>query len=296
MHWPGVRHSLTYKNSKTTSPDSLFSRLSFDGRICTLLAARERVAERVGNGAACHWLCVHQAEEGACPQDYNDCEFRRLRDFSGLLPCLPRECWQQAFPKIGTIGCENLLLFHPVAARIAGCDRAISGSRNHLLWSERPPSRPSATGEVDVPDLAVRFCYGSHGLSDAVSVFSGRSQFDRCSRIDPRHLPVSIMNRAMNELPATNFRPTTPRASRLSRFFLSLFAITIVLCSSVVLEACPTCKEGLADNGGDMVNGYGWSIIFMMSMPFLIFTSLCSYFYYEILKARKAAESAFEIV
>lgn len=92
------------------------------------------------------------------------------------------------------------------------------------------------------------------------------------------------MNQVMNVFPVIH-----------SRFLKSLIAIAIVLCCTVVLEACPTCKEGLADNGGDMVNGYGWSIIFMMSMPFLIFTSLCSYFYYEIVKARKAAESVVEI-
>ena len=94
----------------------------------------------------------------------------------------------------------------------------------------------------------------------------------------------------MNMQPATHIRST-----QVSGFVHSLVAIAIVLCCSAVVDACPTCKEGLAENGADMVNGYGWSIVFMMSMPFLIFTSLCSYFYYEILKARKAADSAVEL-
>lgn len=54
--------------------------------------------------------------------------------------------------------------------------------------------------------------------------------------------------------------------------------------------ACPTCKEGLG-NSSHLVNGYGWSIIFMMSAPFLILAGLASYFYYEIRKARAAAQS-----
>ena len=95
---------------------------------------------------------------------------------------------------------------------------------------------------------------------------------------------------------AKSIQPSCPvRTTKTRRLVTSLIALAMVLCCSVVLEACPTCKEGIADNGADMVNGYGWSIVFMMSMPFLIFTSLCSYFYYEILKARRAAESGVEL-
>ena len=37
-------------------------------------------------------------------------------------------------------------------------------------------------------------------------------------------------------------------------------------------SACPTCKEALAgtEGGGDIVNGYFYSIMFMVSMPFTI--------------------------
>ncbi len=53
---------------------------------------------------------------------------------------------------------------------------------------------------------------------------------------------------------------------------------------------CPTCKDGIAEggNGYNLVQGYGWSIVFMMSMPFLIFFSLGGYFYYEVRKAQRA--------
>ena len=57
----------------------------------------------------------------------------------------------------------------------------------------------------------------------------------------------------------------------------------LVLCAQIA-QACPTCKDSITEN---YVQAYGWSIMFMMSMPFLIFGSLAGYFYYEVRKARK---------
>ncbi len=71
-------------------------------------------------------------------------------------------------------------------------------------------------------------------------------------------------------------------------------AIVLVLAQGLA-EACPTCKEGLAasDPGHQsLVRGYFWSILFMMSMPFLVLGSLASYFYYEIRRARRRAAIA----
>ena len=51
-------------------------------------------------------------------------------------------------------------------------------------------------------------------------------------------------------------------------FFCS---ILLVLLASVAAEACPTCKQAVAENGGDTVTGFFWSICFMMAMPFTIF-------------------------
>ena len=69
---------------------------------------------------------------------------------------------------------------------------------------------------------------------------------------------------------------------------LVLVAIAIGLPSVAV--GCPTCKQGIAEasNNPNLVRGYGWSIVFMMSSPFLILTGLGSYFYYEICKARSS--------
>jgi len=65
-------------------------------------------------------------------------------------------------------------------------------------------------------------------------------------------------------------------------------ACLILLCCQGVALACPTCAAGMNNdaNHANLVRGYFWSIIFMMSMPFLVFTALCSYFYFEIRRAR----------
>ena len=59
---------------------------------------------------------------------------------------------------------------------------------------------------------------------------------------------------------------------------------------STACWACPTCKEGFAEgsNHANLVRGYFWSILFMMSMPFLILGGLSTYFYLQIVKARIA--------
>ena len=71
--------------------------------------------------------------------------------------------------------------------------------------------------------------------------------------------------------------------------------LIVGLCLAVLLVAwpetavaCPTCKDGLAENdpaGRAIAAGYFWSILFMMSMPFLIIGSFASYAYYIVQRA-----------
>ena len=79
------------------------------------------------------------------------------------------------------------------------------------------------------------------------------------------------------------------RGSAVVRSLAALLAVGLVLGCQQILWACPTCKDGLAQNdplGASLVQGYFWSILFMMSMPFLIISALGGYFYYEVRKAR----------
>ena len=77
-----------------------------------------------------------------------------------------------------------------------------------------------------------------------------------------------------------------------------LLAILLTVLGAGLVDACPTCKEGLDENGGNLVRGYYWSILFMMSMPFLILASLSTMFYLDVrrARARKAAEAATEVL
>lgn len=67
--------------------------------------------------------------------------------------------------------------------------------------------------------------------------------------------------------------------------------LAAVVCSLLlvgVASACPTCKENLAHDpaSASLARGFYYSILFMVSMPFVIFGSLSAYFYYEVRKAK----------
>jgi hypothetical protein len=76
-------------------------------------------------------------------------------------------------------------------------------------------------------------------------------------------------------------------------------AALIVLLAAMLLApelafGCPTCKDNLAPDGHltGMARGYAYSILFMLSMPPLIFGGLSAYFYWEVRKARRAQAAA----
>jgi hypothetical protein len=70
--------------------------------------------------------------------------------------------------------------------------------------------------------------------------------------------------------------------------------IALLLILASLADACPTCKQAVTEGGNheSTVQGYFWSIIFMMSMPFLIFGGLGTYFYVQVVKARLAQSAA----
>jgi hypothetical protein len=84
--------------------------------------------------------------------------------------------------------------------------------------------------------------------------------------------------------------------NRLTKALLpGIFALALCLFLTAVADACPTCKVALSNHDksrGDMVSGYMWSILFMMSMPFMILSGFSSYFYILVRRARKEQGSA----
>lgn len=77
--------------------------------------------------------------------------------------------------------------------------------------------------------------------------------------------------------------------NRIRTIFLSLI---VALLLSSLATACPTCKESIGEHGGNLVRGYQWSILFMMSMPFLILAGMSSMFYLDVRRARKRQAEA----
>ena len=79
------------------------------------------------------------------------------------------------------------------------------------------------------------------------------------------------------------------------RLLRSLLQFSLALCVVLVVaqlaQACPTCKDGLAENDpqqASLVRGYFYSILFMMAMPFVILGTFGSFAYLSIRKAKAA--------
>ena len=70
-------------------------------------------------------------------------------------------------------------------------------------------------------------------------------------------------------------------------------ALMMLILSAAAAMACPTCKDNLAHDpaSANLVRGYAYSILFMLSMPPLILGGLSAYFYWEVRKA-KAKQAA----
>ena len=62
-----------------------------------------------------------------------------------------------------------------------------------------------------------------------------------------------------------------------------------------VAFACPTCGNSIEHSGGNLAEGFYWSILFMMSMPFVILGGLSLLFWLEIRKARRAAIASADV-
>jgi heme/copper-type cytochrome/quinol oxidase subunit 2 len=77
-------------------------------------------------------------------------------------------------------------------------------------------------------------------------------------------------------------------------FFAALFVLAM-LCGQAEVLGCPNCKDALAQHdptAAGLARGYALSIMFMLSMPFLITAGLSTYFYLLVRQARKQAALA----
>ena len=73
-----------------------------------------------------------------------------------------------------------------------------------------------------------------------------------------------------------------------------VIAVCVLALSVDPAAACPTCKDSVAQNDPhyqNMAKGYYYSILFMLSMPFLIVTTF-STFAYRMVKRAEAERAA----
>lgn len=88
-----------------------------------------------------------------------------------------------------------------------------------------------------------------------------------------------------------NYSPT--EVPKMLRWFNQIFTICSALAiASMPLSAsaCPTCKEGLLENGQTGLNlarGFELSIYLMLGAPLLIVSTLALVFYFQIRQAKR---------
>jgi hypothetical protein len=89
--------------------------------------------------------------------------------------------------------------------------------------------------------------------------------------------------------------PSRPVASRVPsrRAGIQPCVVAIVLLLIVfvggasVATACPMCKAGLAGEHDRLIQAWGVSIVFLLSMPFALVTSFSTYMYVLVRRARR---------
>jgi hypothetical protein len=78
---------------------------------------------------------------------------------------------------------------------------------------------------------------------------------------------------------------------------ITSLALCLVMLLAAVAAACPTCGDGIGQSdphGKSLAAGLYYSIIFMMSMPYLILATLGCVAYLSVRRARLANAAASE--
>jgi hypothetical protein len=77
------------------------------------------------------------------------------------------------------------------------------------------------------------------------------------------------------------------------RPWLTLAVLLLLVLVAQSGWACPTCKDNLAADpaSANLARGFYYSILFMLSMPYLILTGIGLYFYSLVRKARLEREA-----
>jgi hypothetical protein len=89
-------------------------------------------------------------------------------------------------------------------------------------------------------------------------------------------------------------KTTQPSMRRIVHGAAAIVAVATVLCVASEAWACPNCREALGDSpqARGLASGFYYSILFMMSMPFLILGTLGTVFYRSVRRAQHEQQTA----
>jgi hypothetical protein len=71
----------------------------------------------------------------------------------------------------------------------------------------------------------------------------------------------------------------------------AVLLLVVFVGGTTVATACPMCKAGLAGEHDRLIQAWGVSIVFLLSMPFLLVTSFSAYMYILVRRARREGEA-----
>jgi hypothetical protein len=91
----------------------------------------------------------------------------------------------------------------------------------------------------------------------------------------------------IQRIPSSKVGPSHVR--RLSQPWLVAVLVVLLVIfvgGESVAMACPMCKAGLAGEHDRLIQAWGVSIVFLLSMPFVLVTSFSAYMYLLVRRAR----------
>jgi hypothetical protein len=90
----------------------------------------------------------------------------------------------------------------------------------------------------------------------------------------------------IQRIPSTEVRPFHVRRLSLP-WLVSVVLLVFFVVGESVARACPMCKAGLAGEHDRLIQAWGVSIVFLLSMPFVLVTSFSAYLYVLVRRARR---------
>ena len=68
-----------------------------------------------------------------------------------------------------------------------------------------------------------------------------------------------------------------------------ILVAVVLLCLSETASACPTCKQAIASDSSNVDQGFAMSIMFMITMPFLIACGWTYFIVKSVMQRNRAA-------